>query len=182
MTGFSLPSTPRQKIIITSSLTVLTILVLVAFVTWPSIKEIRRLNTEIDAQRLELEELYYKGQSLKETLEAYSKVKPTIGTLDRVYVERGQELGVITTLEQVADSSKIKQTIKTNEVDKSKQTMPLQLELVGDLTRIINYLGAIEALDLYINIDTVRLGSVGRIETKDGALSALIVGNAFYKP
>lgn len=182
MSAFSLPSTPRQKIIITTSLTALTILALTAFITWPSIREIRRLNNEIDAQRLELEELYYKGQSLKETLEAYNKVKPTIGSLDRVYVERGQELSVITTLEQVADTTNVKQTIKTNETDKSTKTMPLQLELMGDLAHIIRYLGGIEALDLYVNIDTIRLGSTGRVVAKDVGLSTLIIGNAFYKP
>lgn len=184
MAEVNLATTPRQKIIISSSLTALVTLALIAFVTWPSLVEIKRLSGEIDAQRAELEALYQRGQGLKETLQAYNEVKPTVAALDRIYVKRGEELAFITSLEKTADSSQVEQAIKLTPVNESSsvQPLPLQLDLVTDLNRLIKYLGGLEALDYYVNFDTVRLGNPGRDAAKTTALTTLLIGTSFIRP
>lgn len=183
MPALQLPTTPRQKIILSMSLTALITAGLIAFITWPSMREIKRLNSEIDTQRLELEALYQKGQSLKETLKAYAEVKPTIGTLSRVYVQRGGELAFITSLEAVADTAKVDQQIKLNSTPANQPVneLPIQLDVKTDLTHLISYLGGLEGLDYYVNINTVRLGTPGRAQA-NGTLTALLLATTYLTP
>lgn len=147
-------------------------------------REIKRLNAEIDTQRFELEALYQKGQSLKQTLKAYAEVKPTIGSLNRVFLERGQELTFITALENIADTTQVTQQIKLSAAatGQTQKELPIQLDLSADVARVIRYLGGLEALDYYVNINTVRLGSAGRARAGGGAISALLLASTYFAP
>lgn len=176
---------PRQKITLTSAATGVLIVLLLVFITYPSIKEIRSLNASIDAERIELEAQYVRGQTLKQTLKTYQEVKPNVGELDRVYLKRGQELAFITALEGTADSVHINQQLKLNSPDPQKQNeLPIELTLSGELPNIIRYLAGLEALDYYIDINTIRLGQP-EFTNNDSSLSklnALLTATAFIKP
>lgn len=183
----TLAISPRRKITLSLALTGFAILVLLAFVTYPSVLEIKSLNAIIDAERVELEAQYLRGRSLKQTLKTYQDVKQNIGSLNRVYLTRGQELDFITALEHVADSTHVEEQIKLNSPadGQNQSALPIQLTLAGDLTNIIRYLAAVEALDYYVNIDTIRLGlpsytGIGASST--GKLSALLTATTFIKP
>lgn len=184
MNEIKLSSTPRQKIIISTTLTALVTVALIAFVTWPSLVEIKRLSTEIDTQRAELEALYLRGQSLKQTLKAYSEIKPTVAALDRIYIKQGNELDFITSLEGVADTTQVAQTIKLTPIEKSNSVkpLPLQLDLSSSLPQLIRHLAALEALDFYINIDTLRLGNSGGKDAETNVLTTLLLGTSFVRP
>jgi len=184
-----LPHTPREKIIFSTSLTLVLTAILLIFVAWPSIQEIRSLNDQIYSQRSELEKLYKKGQLLKQTLKEYEEVKPTTAALERIYIKRGEELNFITTLENIASTNKLEQNIKLGAQDPKKQTnqLPMQLELKGNLSSFISYLANLEALDYYLNIDTIRLSGPGRSKSNPNEvlnnetnLSALLLAAAFY--
>ncbi len=189
----ALPTTPRQKIIISSSLTLVATAVLIVFITLPSIREIKALNEQIETQRTELEKLYQKGQLLKQTLKEYEEIKPTVATLDRIYIKRGEELSFITSLEGVANSNGLKQDIKLVSQDPKKttaaNTFPIQLDLRGELNSFLRYLTGLEAMDYYLNIDTIRISTSSRDSSTGATLDAsrshlvsLLLAAAYYKP
>jgi len=189
----ALPTTPRQKIIISSSLTLVATAFLIIFITLPSIREIKNLNEQIETQRTELEKLYKKGQLFKQTLKEYEEIKPTVATLDRIYIKRGEELAFITSLEGVANVNGLQQDIKLLNQDPKKTTMtntfPIQLELKGELGPLLRYLTSLEALDYYLNIDTIRISTASRdsgtgaaLDTSRSRLVSLLLAAAYYKP
>ncbi len=175
--------TPRHKIIGSLGLTALALGILASLVVWPSIQEIHSLNSQIDQQRLQLEELYQKGRNIKKTLEEYRAIKPTLTSLDRVFVKRGQELAFITTLESVAHETGVTQELKQNTAPspEGNSTLSLQLQLSGTLEHILAYLSRLEALDYYVNIDLVRLSRSGN---QDGnpTLSAIFLATTYLTP
>lgn len=184
---------PRQKIVISTAVTLSVTAGMIIFLTYPSIRAIRNLADQIYEQRIELEQLYQKGQLLKRTLKEYEEVKPSVQELQRVYITRGEELNFITTLEGVAQSNDIEQDIKLGSLDPKDKTgvnkLPYQLGISGNLANIIAYLGGLEGLDFYVNIETVRLsrsgGTSSRTTTSTGEVSPLatiLLANSYFKP
>jgi len=174
--------TPRHKIIGSIGLTTLALGVLGALVVWPSVQEIQTLNSQIDQQRLQLEELYQKGRNIKKTLEEYHAIKPTLGALDQVYVKHGQELAFITTLEGVASDAGVTQELSQSSTPNADtNSLSLQLKVGGTLQQILTYLTKVEALDYYVNIDLVRLSRSGD-QTNNPNLSAIFLATTYVEP
>ena len=161
---------------------------LMVFIIWPSIVDIKSLNQSIEDQQTQLEQLYQKGRNVKKTLEQYREVKPAVTSLDSIYVKRGDELKLITTLEQTAKSQGITQDI--NQASGSNQAqgdkLQLQLQVTGSLHQLIAYLTALEALDYYVNIDLVRIGTAPTTSkqplTSGSKLSAVFLATSYFKP
>lgn len=185
MLSFSI--SPRQKITLSAAVTGIVTLVLIAFITYPSVLEIKSLNTTIDAQRVELEAQYLRGLTLKQTLKTYQDVKQNIEVLNHVYLTPGKELDFITALEHVADTTHVSQQIKLNtpSAAQNQPDLPIQLTLAGNLANVIQYLSTVEALDYYVNVDTLRLGLPNLSGTPRGSvgqLGALLTATTFLKP
>jgi hypothetical protein len=183
--------TPRQKIMLSTAVTLLVTASVLLFVTLPSVRAIRSLADQIFEQRLELERMYHKGQILKHTLKQYEEVKPAVQELSRIYITTGEELQFITTLEGVAQAAGVHQDIKLGAKDPKDKTaankLPYQLEIEGNLTSLIAYLGGLESLDFYVNIDTLRFshGSVssghGQSSGSSEPLTAILLATSYFK-
>ena len=180
---------PRQKILTAIGFTLVFVGLAVGFIAYPSIRVIKSLSDQIFQQRVELEELYQRGQVLKQTLKEYEEVKPIIPSLNRVYLVKGNELEFITTLENVAVDSNVTHDIKLAAIDPKKTSNQLlyQLQTSGDLINFVHYLINLEALDFYVNINTIRLSSsagsgIRSNQTGTGsALQAIILATSYFK-
>ncbi len=180
----------RQHImIISTGLMVAASLILLGFVTYPSIVEIMKLNDRIYQERVDLEKLYRKGQILKQTLKDYQTIKPTLNQFANIYVAPDNELDFITRLEKVATEQKVNQDITLGLADKKNKTnkLPIQLHIDGSLANFVKYLTGLEQLDYYLNIETLRLGGYNKKTSTTEAnnnftLSAFLLGSAYYKP
>ncbi len=178
----------RAKMNASLGLSLAALAALVAFIIWPSVDDIKSLNQVIEGQQAELEQLYTKGRSIKQTLEEYRQVKPTVTTLNNIYVKRGEELKLITTLEQVAHDQGVQQDLTQASSGDEPQgnTLQLQLHVTGTLPKLITYLGALEALDYYLNINLVRLNTnqpaAGTVTSGSPQLSAIFLTTAYLTP
>lgn len=132
------------------------VLLITLFVTVvPSIKKIMLLNNSIFEERKQLEEIYLKGQSLTAAKEKYTAVKKETTQLDDVFLARGDELKLITALEQVAKNNQVTQNLDIDNKKNDPQTkISISLEIHGMYRNLLNYLQAIEALNLYFNIES----------------------------
>ncbi len=183
---FDLSTIPasRRKVIIYTCLIGLVTLGIFTFIAWPSLTVIKTLNNQIYEQRVELEKMYRRGQILKQTVKEYEQVKPQVFGLQQIFVNRGQELDLITALENTAVATNVIQTIKLGAVNPTADhpLLPLELQVTGNTNQIITYLAGLESLNYYLNIDTVRLISNRQGDTTNTkALTAIFLANAFYK-
>lgn len=181
------PLPPRRRVIILTAIELAVIIGMIAFVAWPSATTIKDLSNKIYNERVELEKLYQRGRNLKQAIQQYRQVQPEVTTLNNVYVTHGQELTFVTALETVASNTKTNQTITLNNATDTGATLPFQLTAQADLPHIISYLGGLEGLDYYVNIDTVRLSgqastAIPFSSSTNQALTALFLATSFYKP
>ncbi len=185
--NFSFPTTPHSKVIIYISLTLIMSIGLFAIIGYPSIKEIKNLSNKIEEQRSQLEQLYIRGKNIKQTLQQYREIKPTVSNLDNIYIKRGEELKFITTLENTANEQSVDQEPKlvSPPVNSTSNTLQLELTTTTSLNRIIKYIMGLEALDYYINIDTVRLSKASNSASATSVspnLSTLFLATLYYQP
>jgi hypothetical protein len=178
--------TPQRKAIIIIGLTLLTSIGLFVIMGYSSIKEIKNLSLQIEEQRSQLEELYIRGKNIKQTLQQYHEIKPTINTIDNIYVKRGEELKFITTLENIANVQGINQEPKIVSQPNNSNTLQLELTTTASLNRIIKYLIGLESLDYYINIDTIRLSKssswTNNYAPTNPELSTIFLATLYYQP
>lgn len=126
-------------------------------IVFPMAKRIKQINEDIYNQRLALEKLYLRGQSIKQSRKDYDQIKDKVNVLDNTFNRLGQELGFITSLEKIAKEQNIKQIIN---IDSNHQTeggayekIQVDIKLTGTFPEILYYLDKIETLDYYFNID-----------------------------
>lgn len=178
---------PQTKILVSCIATVVLVGLMVGLIIWPSHGRLKELHVAIREQRLELDKIYQQGRSLKIALAQYQEVKPKISVLSNVYVKPGEELQIITTLENLADKQNIQQDLKASAgPDSNALSLPLQLQATGSFNNIIGYLSALEAMDYYLNTTTLRISlassKLGANLDSNSQITALLITNAFYEP
>ncbi len=181
----------RKKIIITIVLLPSTIAGIIWFVVIPSINDIKNIKNEIEAQRIGLEIKYKKGQSLKKLSEDLRTVSPQISELDKIFIDEDNVLEFITAMEKIAGENRVSQNInllssKSSQQNGYKKT-PLQITTEGEFIDQLNYLINLEALDYYININSLELTYSGSKPSVPGArtggsnVSMLIFADTYWK-
>ena len=182
----------KKKISISIVVSVLIIGGLVYFVVIPIINDIKKMGEKIENQRIDLEQKYIKGQSLKQLTENLKKIEPQLIILDQIFIKQDYELEFITKLEEIAEQNNVSQTINLNTAkinkDKSYQTLPLQLSARGNYKNIMNYLINLEALNYYINIDSIdlssastKLSATSEVQTTFSNINLTISANTYWK-
>jgi len=181
----------KKKIIISLVVFILIIACLIYFIVIPTIKDIKRMGVEIEIQRIDLEEKYQKGQSLRQLTETLEEIEPQLSKLNQVFINQNRELEFITTLEEVADYSNIMQKINLSDfqgIDNQKyKKMPFQLFAQGSFINQMNYLTYLEALNYYININflelspgSAQLASSGETSAQ-GSINMLIIADTYWR-
>ncbi len=135
---------------------------LIYFLIIPNIDDINRIKKEIDAQLIDLEVKYQRGQSIKKLNANLKKIEPEIATLDQVFVKESEQVNFITSLEELATKNNVKQKLSLGKAQNSKSSfkkVPLQISLEGGYLSILSYLHDLETSPNYINIKTIEITS-----------------------
>lgn len=172
----------KKKIIIIVAAILIIIVAATVFLIMPAIKNIKEIGENIKSRRLDAEEKYLKGRSLKALSNNLKKIEPEINNLDKIFIEQSQALELVTALEKIAEKNNVSQKINlaTNQkVDYSDyQKMPLQILTHGNFINQLNYLINMENLNYYINIKILELASSG---AGSGDVSMLIFADTYWK-
>ncbi|MBI4812031.1 type 4a pilus biogenesis protein PilO [Candidatus Falkowbacteria bacterium] len=181
----------KRKIIVNAILFLLVVGALTYFIVMPTIKDIKKMRQEIEAQKIDLEKKYLKGQNLKKLSGDLKKIEPEIERLDRVFINQNRALEFITTLEEKATRNNISQKINLANPQNMKENqlykkMPLQISTEGEFLNQLNYLINLETLDYYINIKSLELSAAqsrpaGSEGNAGGNMSVLISADTYWK-
>jgi len=153
----------KNRIIINIIISILIIGCLALFIILPTTTNIKKIGTEIENQRIDLETKYIRGQSLKQLNENLKKIEPQLYILDKTFVQQDYELELITSMEELANKNNITQRINL-EINKKNnnenyQRIPLEISTRGNFINLMNYLIGLETLNCYININSIDLSS-----------------------
>lgn len=163
----------------------------VIYVIIPSIQKIKELSSSIYEKRTEMEKMYVEGQYYKKSLSTFNQIKSELEELNKIFVQKGNEIFFVTNIEEIASLHNVDQTIKLGAqipVESETNTpLGLQITLQGDFENLIEYLAELEQINYYINIDSIRLSTDSsslRIKTdimSENFLGALITANIYLK-
>lgn len=156
----------------------------------PNMKKIKALTNEVTETEKQLQGLQNSGQSKKEAEENFRLIKKDLATIEAIIPKRGQELSLITTLEEIANQNNLQQKMNIYLTDSKtakapagnapaadKNSLPFQLTIDGKLINFLNYLNDLEKLKYYLNITSIKINqsqtpTAGFFETETPIISS----------
>ena len=156
------------------------------------LSDIKTISTDVADKKSILEKKSFANQDIKEKLERINKIKKSPEFYSS-FINQGQELAFIETIEKIADKYSVKQDLKIiNQADINKENLSLSINLQGDYISLMQYLTSLEKEKYYINIELLTLSSDKKIETteetyindsqkKDEQLKLIIKAKVYFK-
>jgi len=159
--------TLEKKIIATALFLLLCIGALVFGLIIPSIRYIVTSDRDTYNLRMYLERRHDQSTRYRTSLQQYEKIKDQTGDLDTYLFQTGNELKLITTLENVAIQHKVTYKILETNLDKpNNQRITLSLVANGDYTNILEYLAHLESLEFFLNVHQFKLSQSFNTDTR----------------
>jgi len=162
----------QKKLVLFITAIVVVVLMIVIFIIYPTIKEIISLQKSVAATEQYLAEQYSKTQFMRRSVRELDNVLEEIKKYENYGVRKGDELTLITHLEQLADLNHIDQNLSFNYVpekpkalsaDTTKKTSSITrphytLSFVNNGYYIdqLKYFRALEELPYYIIINSIQ--------------------------
>lgn len=169
----------KNKIILSITSVALFIVGISYFIILPTIKNIQKMGSDIDAIRLDLEKKYIKGQSLNKLSNNLKKIESKLDNLDTIFINHNRALEFITTLEEVAVNNNVSQKINlmTDKAlaENQYKKIPLQIMITGSYANALQYIIDLETLSYYVNISTID------INKQADSVSVQIAASTYWK-
>ncbi len=155
-----------------------TILILIIFFTgtllvlfgimFPTISYISNVNKETIQLREYLEKRYEYTQAIRSSKKMIAEMSSVVTKYQNYLFFKGDELRLITILENLAATNNITQKIDSSNLDSIQgDSVNISLSLNGDYENIIKYLAALEKKEYFININMLRISSAYTIQNNN---------------
>jgi len=145
----------EKKLIISVGLLIILIAIISISVVSPAVKQIKKTNTDTEELRLFLERRHENIVNLRTAKTKAEEIKENVASFANYFYFAGQELKLITELENLAIQNGVEQKIAG--YDLSNQKLKISADISGDYKKIFNYLVSLENLDYFIHVDSVYL-------------------------
>lgn len=138
------------------------ILLILLGVIIPTAQYIKRLNDETTELKNYLERKYETTAHLRSSIKKIEEIKLTVDEYSQYFFRPGDELLLITALENIANKNKVTQKIENSNLDqKSSDLIKVSLLISGDYEKTLGYLSDLEKLNYFLNIEKVQISSAG---------------------
>ncbi|MBI4652958.1 hypothetical protein HY750_01770 [Candidatus Kuenenbacteria bacterium] len=156
-----------NKIIITSAIFLISILLILFYIILPTINEIKKLNKYIYQEQKDLEIKFQIGETIKKIRQNFLKIKPYFPQLNNIYLTEDKKIEFFTLLEKTAQKCNLKLDLNLLPLE-SSEIIALQFDLEGEYFDFLKYLIDLEKLDYYININKILIKDVTlKTQTED---------------
>lgn len=132
---------------------------IIIFVIWPAIQRIIELRDQTYQLRLYLEKKYERSARLHNSLETIQQLKKTTANYGDYQFKKGDELKLITALENIAEKNKVQQNVDSSsfDVEGGKQAS-LSVTITGNYDDCVRYLADLEnRVPYFLNVDSINL-------------------------
>lgn len=147
-------------------------------------KMIQAKDQEIKNYLQELERKSRGSQNLKEALARVRSTKVTMSNYERFLFRSGNELDLITDLENIASKNNVTQKIESSNLDKiNDNTITLNLRTSGSYKNILGYLADLENYDYFLQVTSLDFNPIYDLknpENSSGAVTDLRVNLKLY--
>ncbi|MEK7212872.1 MAG: hypothetical protein AAB678_00340 [Patescibacteria group bacterium] len=151
------------------------LVVIIAGIIWPTVGYIGKINNDTSDLRIYLEKKYESAKSLKKSVKKIDEVRAGVESFPQHLFHPGDELKLITILENLAAENKINQRVVNSNLDKlTGEAVRVSLIVAGDYQNFWRYLRQFEKLGLFLNIERLYLVPSASRDLKTRQVSAEI--------
>lgn len=155
----------KQTIVIVSVFSGIILLIVVGVII-PTTQYIKRLNDETTTLKNYLEKKYETTAHLRSSVKQIEEIKLAVTEYPQYLFKPGDELILITALENIANKNKVTQKIESSNLDqKASDLIKVSLSVNGKYENTLKYLSDLEKSNYFINIEKIQLTNAG---TKPG--------------
>mgnify|MGYP003395131066 CR=1 FL=1 len=159
----------EKKIIITVSVLAALVLTISAAIIWPTVQKIRAMNRDTENLLRYLETKYENARNLRSSLKKARDIKEEVLGFENYIFKKGDELKLITHLENIASQNGLTEKIETSNLAIiTGQKAEMSLLISGDYQKILSYLADLENSNYFININKIYITPI--FDRASGAL------------
>lgn len=151
-------NTERKTIIKLSIFSVITLTIIFG-VIFPTIRYIRNLEQDTTGLREYLEKKYENTKTIRTSKKKIEEIESVVAKYPDFLFYQGDELKLITSLENLANNNQVTQKIDNSNLDKLGDTVTLSLTINGDYQNTLKYLAALERENYYFIITNLQFAS-----------------------
>lgn len=149
----------KRTILILAVFSLMIVAILIAVII-PTISYIKGLNTETESLRQYLEKKYEANHTLSSSKQKIEELKIATADYENYLFFKGDELKLITALEDLATDFKLSQKINSSDLDKpSGDYVRINLTLSGNYQNLLQYFSALEKQKYFIHTENLQLFS-----------------------
>lgn len=152
-------NTSHHRFIISLAIITTILIVIIALIIYPALRDIVTINSTIAQEKKILEEKLALGLNIKTTEKILASIDQTQPLLDSVFIRQGQELEFITQIEKAATQHGIALELKPDFVGKNLtpdiSEITLEISATGDYFNLQKFLKTLEALPYYYTTEAL---------------------------
>jgi len=150
----------EKKVIIIVVIISLATLAVIFGIIWPTINYIKNLERDTTSLRSYLEKKYEHTKNIRTSKQQIEEIGTTVNQYSDYLFFHGDELRLITLLENLAAKNKVTQKIDNSNLDKiTGDTVNISITLTGDYTNILEYLYSLEKENYFLNVEHLQISS-----------------------
>lgn len=131
---------------------------IVFLIILPTVNHIGELDKDTYEMRLDLEKKYEHNRNLRTVLKELEKAMEATSNYNNFIFKSGQELQLITQLENMANKNNVIYRVNNSNLDNiTNQRLTLSLNISGTYNNTLNYLADLENFHYFININRLYL-------------------------
>jgi len=145
---------------------------------WPNYKTLTQISGSISSKMDNFKQL----QTVSDPEKSLSDMKNLAGqlpTLDKIFLKEGDELTMVTDLEQIAAvhnvNQKISLAVDKLKIDEHLKSLPITLDVTGNYNDLILYLADIKNLNYKLIIQNITF-----IKTANNQIQANLIGTTYW--
>jgi Tfp pilus assembly protein PilO len=146
---------------------------------YPAFHKIISIKNEISQEKLELEAKLNLGLNAKKIKEELTEVENSFQNLDTIFIKQGDELKLLSDLEELATKNQVTLTIKPDfngqNVSNNITKIPLELNVSGNFNKLMAFINGLDSINFYFVTDTFDL------KKSDTTLNLTLIGQAYIK-
>lgn len=164
------PGSLKQKIILFTGLIFVAIIAVIGLIIVPSVRYINTIKQTIELTESRMEQQYQRIRLLKKSISELTKIRQHINQFEHISIESGDELSVIRSIEQLAQTHNVNQQFKLSSND-PQANLSFDFNVSGSYLNLLHYIRGLETFPQYVSIEKMTLSKSAKEKTQYATLS-----------
>jgi len=154
-------NTQEKKFVILIGVVFLVFVLIGGLIIFPQYSKIKKTNNEITALRQELETKYERAKQYHKSQTNLATAKNLTDTVKARFLKKGEEIKLITILENKADSLGLQQKLNLSsnytKLSNNLSSIGLEIVIVGDYKKVLEYLEFLQKNTFYLSLNNLTI-------------------------